>query len=99
MKERQKAESIFLDDVENDIDNKERFINQQINILQDMVENKNTLIEHKNVLLVVQQVIQGAVVHDNQGRLSHVKLDEEKKVEEIQMEQIEGGGAHNDYSP
>ena len=27
MKERQKAENVFLDDVENDIENKERFIN------------------------------------------------------------------------
>ncbi len=59
-----------------------------------MVENKNTLIENKNVLHVALQVIQGAVVHDNQGRLSHVKLDEERKVEEIQMQNLEG---QNEY--
>ena len=61
VKERMKGENVFLDEVENDVDTKERFITEQVKILQEMQENKNILIEHRSVLNVAAQVISGAV--------------------------------------
>lgn len=50
VKERQKAENVLLDEVETDIENKEKFISEQVKTLQEMFDNRNTMIEHKGVL-------------------------------------------------
>jgi hypothetical protein len=51
-KERKKAENVLLDEIENDIESKERFISEQVRTLSEMQNNMNTLIEHKNVLAI-----------------------------------------------
>ena len=43
---------VLLDDVENDIHDKERFISDQVRTLSEMQNNKNTLIENRCVLEV-----------------------------------------------
>ena len=50
--EKHKAENVLLDEVETDIEHKEKFISEQVKILTDMQNNLNTLIEHKNVVSV-----------------------------------------------
>lgn len=50
--EKRKAENVLLDEVETDIESKEKFISEQIKTLSDMQSNVNTLIEHKNVVAV-----------------------------------------------
>mmetsp|Transcript_7391 Transcript_7391/g.6655 ORF Transcript_7391/g.6655 Transcript_7391/m.6655 type:complete len:83 (+) Transcript_7391:242-490(+) len=58
--ERKKAENVLLDDFENDIEQKEKFVTEQVSTLTEMTDNKNTLIENKCVLQVSQQIITGA---------------------------------------
>ena len=58
--ERKKAETVLLDDLEGDIEQKEKFVLEQVATLTEMTENKNTLIENKCVLQVSQQIITGA---------------------------------------
>jgi hypothetical protein len=48
--DRRKAENVLLDEIETDIDQKEKFITEQVNTLAEMQSNKNTLIEHRCVL-------------------------------------------------
>ena len=50
--EKRKAENVLLDEIETDIDYKEKFITEQVRTLKEMQENMNTLIEHKNVLSI-----------------------------------------------
>ena len=50
--ERRKAENVFLDEVEQDISQKEKFLTEQITTLQEMNTNLNTLIEHKCVIAI-----------------------------------------------
>ena len=56
VKERKKAENVLLDEVETDIENKERFISEQVKTLKEMFDNRNKLIEHKCVLQVFAEV-------------------------------------------
>jgi hypothetical protein len=50
--EKRKAENVLLDEVENDVEMKEKFITEQISTLTEMQANLNTLIEHKNVISI-----------------------------------------------
>ena len=59
--EKRKAENVLLDEVETDIEQKERFISEQVKTLSEMQSNVNTLIEHKNVVSVASQVIATAL--------------------------------------
>jgi hypothetical protein len=48
--EKKKAENVLLDEIEHDIESKEKFISEQVKTLSDMQTNQNTLIEHKIVI-------------------------------------------------
>jgi hypothetical protein len=48
--EKKKAENVLLDEIENDIEGKEKFITEQVRTLSDMQNSQNTLIEHKIVI-------------------------------------------------
>ena len=50
--ERRKAENVLLDEIEGDVENKEKFLAEQVRTLQEMNSNMNTLIEHKNVISI-----------------------------------------------
>ena len=50
--EKRKSENVLLDEIEHDIESKERFITEQVRTLSDMQTNLNTLIEHKSVLAI-----------------------------------------------
>jgi hypothetical protein len=51
--ERRKAEDVILDDIESDVIQKARFLEDQVTSLREMSENLNTLIESKRVITVV----------------------------------------------
>lgn len=63
-----------MDEVEVDIESKEKFLGEQVSTLQEMNANMNTLIEHKNVISIATQVIAGAIEAG-----AEVKGDEENK--------------------
>lgn len=53
VKERRKAQSVLIDDVEQDVTQKEKFLTEQIANLKEMSENYNKLIETKKIITVV----------------------------------------------
>jgi V-type H+-transporting ATPase subunit a len=59
LQERKKAENVLLDEVELDVTQKERFLTEQIQTLQEMNDNLNALIEHKAVISIASQIING----------------------------------------
>lgn len=72
--EKRKAENVLLDEVETDVEMKERFISEQIRTLSEMQSNMNTLIEHKNVVSAASKIILSAYAVG-----SDVRVDEENK--------------------
>jgi hypothetical protein len=76
LQERKKAENLFLDDIEAEIQQKEQFLREQIEVLQDMSTNFNILLEHKSVVAVAAEVIKGAMEAEEVKRQSEI---EEKK--------------------
>jgi hypothetical protein len=76
LQERKKAENLFLDDIETEIQQKEQFLREQIEVLQDMSTNFNILLEHKSVVAVAAEVIKGAMEAEEVKRQSEI---EEKK--------------------
>ena len=76
--EKRKAENVLIDEVENDIEQKEKFISEQVRTLSEMQTNMNTLIEHKNVISIAAQVISGAFEPGAEGIIAN---DEEAKAE------------------
>ena len=50
--EKRKAENVLLDEIEQDVSSKERFITEKVATLSEMQEGLNTLIEHKNVISI-----------------------------------------------
>ncbi len=90
LQERRKAENVFLEDVEAEILQKEQFLKEQIEMLQEMSNNFNTLLEHKSVVAVAAEVIKGAQQAEAVRRHSEI---EEKKHEEIQLQEIDAKAA------
>jgi hypothetical protein len=80
---------VLLDEIENDIENKEKFISEQVRTLADMQANLNTLIEHKSVLGIAAEVISGALDSAAEGALHG---DEEAKREEIALTEMRAPG-------
>jgi len=80
---KKKAQNVLLDEVENDIESKEKFITEQIKTLGEMQNNINTLIEHKNVLAITSLVISGAF--DENGNEIGNRVDEEAKREPVSV--------------
>ena len=78
--EKRKAENVLLDEIEQDVFSKEKFITEQVATLTEMQESLNTLIEHKNVISVAAQVVATALAAG-----AEVGADEEKK-EQNQIE-------------
>jgi hypothetical protein len=83
--ERRKAENVLLDEVETDIRQKERFLTEQIETLQEMNKNLNTLIEHRSVIQIASNIIAGT--QEEQARAREVAELEENK-QEIQMQNL-----------
>ena len=84
--ERRKAENVFLDEVEQDVLQKEKFLSEQIETLQEMNNNLNTLIEHKSVIQIASNIISETKEDQEKARL--LELEENKQ--EIQMQNLEG---------
>ena len=83
--ERRKAENVFLDEVEQDVLQKEKFLTEQIETLQEMNNNLNTLIEHKSVIQIASNIISETKEDQDKARL--LELEENKQ--EIQMQNLE----------
>ncbi len=88
--ERRKAENVLLDEVETDIRQKERFLTEQIETLQEMNKNLNTLIEHRSVIQIASNIIAGTQEEQARAREA-VELEENKQ--EIQMQNLEGAAS------
>lgn len=67
--ERRKAENVFLDEVEQDVLQKEKFLTEQIETLQEMNNNLNTLIEHKSVIQIASNIISETKEDQDKARL------------------------------
>jgi hypothetical protein len=93
--DRRKAENVLLDEIETDIDNKEKFITEQVNALSEMQSSKNTLIEHRCVLTTSSGIINGSL-----AVRGSFQDEEQKQGEEIQMQDISSrqpGGTNTDF--
>ena len=89
--ERRKAENVLLDEVETDVEQKEKFISEQVKTLSDMQNNMNTLIEHKNVVAAASKIIMSAYAAG-----PDVRVEEQSKSEiHIQMQEMEPGHEHS----
>ncbi len=55
--ERKKAENILLDEIEQDILQKEQFLSEQVDTVKEMNTNLNLLIEHKSVIQIASNII------------------------------------------
>jgi hypothetical protein len=55
--ERKKAENILLDEIEQDILQKEHFLSEQVDTVKEMNTNLNLLIEHKSVIQIASNII------------------------------------------
>jgi hypothetical protein len=86
---------VLLDEIENDIESKEKFISEQVRTLSEMQANLNTLIEHKSVLAIAANVIAGemnagadALQGDEEAKnndLVHIPLTEMRAPAEGEM--------------
>ena len=65
---------------------KEKFLTEQIETLQEMNNNLNTLIEHKSVIQIASNIISETKEDQEKARL--LELEENKQ--EIQMQNLEG---------
>lgn len=89
--EKRKAENVLMDEIEQDVFNKEKFITEQVATLSEMQEGLNTLIEHKNVISIASQVVATALAAG-----AEVGVDEEKKDQnQIEMQNLSEGGENN----
>ena len=80
-----------MDEIEQDVFNKEKFITEQVATLSEMQEGLNTLIEHKNVISIASQVVATALAAG-----AEVGVDEEKKDQnQIEMQNLSEGGENN----
>ena len=77
-----------MEEIEQDVFNKEKFITEQVATLSEMQESLNTLIEHKNVISIAAQVVATALAAG-----AEVGADEEKKEQnQIEMQNLSEGG-------
>lgn len=83
--EKRKAENVLLDEIEGDVQQKERFLSEQIETLQEMNNNLNALIEHKAVISIASQIING--VQREEEDKKERELEENKQ--EIQMQNLD----------
>jgi hypothetical protein len=83
--EKRKAENVLLDEIEGDMQQKERFLSEQIETLQEMNNNLNALIEHKAVISIASQIING--VQKEEEDKKERELEENKQ--EIQMQNLD----------
>ena len=81
--ERKKAESVLLDEVEQDVTQKEQFLMDQVATLEEMNRSLNKLIEHRSVIQIASNII--SETQEERARVS------EHKSQEIQMQELEGG--------
>jgi hypothetical protein len=90
---------VLLDEIEHDIESKEKFISEQVRTLAEMQANLNTLIEHKSVLAIAADVITGALDAGAQGAIN---ADEEHKGGEqinIPLHEMRAPGEGDMYTP
>lgn len=86
--EKRKAENVLIDEIEQDVISKEKFISEQVDTLAEMQESLNTLIEHKNVISIAAQVVATALAAG-----AEVGADEEKKEQNaIELKNLGEGG-------
>lgn len=79
-----KAQNLLFEEIENDVNDKEKFVIEQIERLREMNDNYQTMIEYEQVLLSVQTYMSslgaGGGIHTAINRKS---VDEEQKISSI----------------